>query len=182
MTNKIFLVIIYIIILILIPIFLEYLFKISVRNKKREDVIKNAKKQSNKMNKPLIIFDGPEKGFIDTNDKIENFSGDIMEIVSQLNDNTCIVIVSEILEYIPDPSRLITELKRISGNDLFVISFEKNSPRIFWDYKIVNVIDKSCYFPKNGDISWHKPNNLQTKTQQLYSYIFKILPYDIIKN
>ena len=192
--NKIFLIAIYIMILILIPLFLDFLFKITVRHKRKNEIITIAKKNANKTNKPLIIFNGISHGVVDTNDNTEKFSGDISEIISQMGDNTCVIIVSETLEYIDDLPNFIDQLKRVSGNDLYVVSLEKNSPRIFWDYNIKNVMNDTYTLPDietdvqhrnpnkmpNKKLTWMSPNNLQIKTQHMYEYFFNILPYNFI--
>jgi len=179
--SKICLILIYVAILVLIPIFLDYLFEISIRRNKKKEITDVAKARAKKTKKPLIIFNGVNKGTIDTDGKIEKFDGNVEEIINQLDNNTSVVLVSETLEYVPDLQNFIKELKRVSGGDLYALSVEKNSPRIFWDYKMVNAIDQPYFIAgKNKEITWEKPNNVQLKTQQIYSYVFKILPYDMI--
>jgi hypothetical protein len=166
---------------VLVPLFLDYLFKISIRRNKKKEIIDVAKTRAEKTKKPLIIFNGTNKGSIDSDGKVEKFDGDVSEIISQLGDNTSVVVVIETLEYIPNLQNFIKELKRVSGGDLYVFGIEKNSPRIFWDYKVVNVLDQSYFIAgKNNDLTWGTPNNLQLKTQKIYEYVFKVLPYDSI--
>uniref|UniRef100_A0A6C0CAV6 Uncharacterized protein n=1 Tax=viral metagenome TaxID=1070528 RepID=A0A6C0CAV6_9ZZZZ len=187
MTDSIFtklcLIFLYVAILILVPLFLDYLFKISIRRNKKKELTELAKARAQKVKKPLIIFNGVNGGSIDTDGKVESFDGNVSEIVSQLGDNTSVVLVAETLEYIPDLQNFIKELKRISDGDLYILGVENNSPRIFWDYKIINVLDKSYFVAKKDkEITWGSPNSLQLKTQKIYEYVFNILPYDMIVN
>lgn len=179
--SKLCLILIYIAILVLVPLFLDYLFKISIRNNKKKEMLEIAKVRAKKTKKPLIIFIGTKKGSIETDGKVESFDGDVSEIVNQLGDNTGVVMIVETLEYIPKLHNFIEDLKRISGGDLYVLGIEKNSPRIFWDYKIVNALDQPYFIANtNKELTWETPNNLQIKTQKIYEHVFKVLPYDLI--
>jgi hypothetical protein len=187
--GKIILIMIYLIIIIMIPLFLDILFKLTVRKNRKSKIKNMAQKKSIETNKSLIIFNDRYNGIVinPTNPKIiEEFTGDIVEIVNQMADNSCVIVVSETLEYIGETktdksrdsllSKTIKQLKNISGNDFYCINIEKNSPRVLWDYKIKNIMDKSFYLP--GDVvEWHQPNELQIKIQKFYFYVFKILPY-----
>ncbi len=123
-----------------------------------------------KINKPIIIFEGPNRGKIISfeNDKIEteSFSGDIYDIVSKMKDDSAIFIIQYTLEYVDatkiDLNDLIKELDRVSGGQLYIIGFEKNSPRNFWDYKIKNILDKPYYLPTDKQITWISPNGFTT--------------------
>lgn len=181
MTCKIFLIIIYLVIIILIPLFLDYLFKLTVRKKRKLQIKTLAEERAKETNKSLVIFNDQYHGIVNNiqNDgSKEEFTGDIIEIIFQMAPNSCVMVLSEVLEYIHDPNTFIEQIKTVSGNDLYTINIEKNSPRVFWDYKIKNVMNKSFYVP-NENITWSKPNKLQLHTQNFYSYIFKILPYDL---
>ena len=84
----------------------------------------------------------------------------------------------QIFEYIDDNliNDLVKELLRVSGGNLYIVNIEKNSPRIFWDHKIKNIINKPFYLPPIENIKWSTPNNLQIKIQKFYAQIFRILP------
>lgn len=175
--TKIFMVLIYLILIILIPIFLDYLFRLTVRKNRKQKIKVLAEKKSNETGKALIIFNDRFSGIVNSNGSKEPFEGDISEIIEQMADNSCVLIVNEILEYIENPGSIIEQLKIVSGGDLFTINLEKNSPKTFWDYKIKNIMAKPFYLP--GDkIEWTEPNGLQKKVQQFYYYVFKILPYN----
>jgi len=182
LVKKIFLVIIYLIIILLIPIFLDLLLKISVRKNREKQLYMMALENAKKKAQSLVVFTDRYNGFIINDvqlDKAEKFNGDIINIVDNMIDNSCIVMVSLTLEYIDNDElkRVIQNLMRISGGNLYILAIEKTSPRLFWDYKIKNIFDKSFYIPNGQKISWTFPNNLQTTTQKFYSYLFKILPY-----
>lgn len=178
---KIVLVLAYVIIIILAVIFLDILMNYTIRNNRKEKMKSLAQEKCKKTNKPLIIFDKPNHGVVvDLNGKMEEFNGNITEIVDQLKNNSCVLLIIGVLEYI-DTEKLgktIRQFKKISGGDLYCCNLEKNAPRIFWDYKIKNVMDKSFYLP-DEQIKWEKPNDLQLNVQRFYSYIFRIVPYHL---
>ena len=180
--RKAFIIIMYLIIIVLILLFLDYLFRITTRKNRKNKIFDLATKKSSETAKPIIIFNDRNNGVVVGKNKSddEKFSGDIVEIINQMADNSCVLIVSETLEYIDNDDdqlvKTIKQLQLVSGGDLYCINFEKNSPRIFWDYKIKQIMNESFYLPDNN-ISWSKPNQLQIVTQRFYSYVFKILPY-----
>jgi hypothetical protein len=181
--EKALIIIMYLIIIILIPLFLDWIFRLTVRKNRKNKILAIAKKKSLDTGKPIIIFNDRYNGMVlgsGEGQPNEEFIGDIVEITNQMADNSCILIVSETLEYIDNTNNLLSQtintLYNVSGGDLYCINFEKNSPRILWDYKLKNIMDKCFYLPENK-ITWTKPNQLQHNTQQLYFYIFKILPY-----
>ncbi len=182
--EKIILIIFYLIIIILVPLFLDYLLRITVRDTRQRQIAKLAWINAQKNNKPLIIFVDRYNGtIIEQNGKCENFKGDMVEIVDQMAKNSGVIIIAYSLEYLQTDiiKKFIDNLNRVSGGDLYILAIEKNSTRIFFDYKIKNIMNKSYYLP--GDlIEWYSPNNLQKKIQKFYSYIFKILPYNFFTN
>lgn len=181
--NKILILIMYLVIIILIVLFLDYLFKITVRKNRKNKIMELAKIKSSETNKSIIVFNDKNNGIvINTDGTKEAFNGDIIEISDQMSDNSCILVLSEILEYLDDVNEksyddIINQLKLISGGDLYCANIEKNSPRVLWDYNIKNIMDKSYYLP-GSDIIRTKPNGLQIGTQNFYRQIFKVLPYD----
>lgn len=211
--KKIFLVVIYLIIIVMIIFFLDYLFRLTVRKKRKMNIKKIAQRKALDTNKSLVIFNDRHNGIVKNisqkestggstgkvkgnakEESSEEFSGDMVEIINQMADNSCVIIVSQTLEYIDESnnnndndngqensllSKTIEQLKRVSGGDIYFINIDKNSPRAFFDYKIKNFMDKSYYVP-GEEIKWNKPNELQVKTQKFYSYIFKIIPYKFI--
>lgn len=183
--EKGILIVIYIIIIIMIPLFLDYLFKLTVRRKRKIQIKSLAMKKAKDTNKALLIFDNRYGGVVshagDFTDK-ESFDGDAVEIINQMADNSCVIVVKETLEYIDDLNDFIAQLKNVSGGDLYTVNIEKNSPRVFWDYKIKNIMNKSFYLPMDTEIQWSEPNRLQKSIQKFYSYVFKILPYNFFVN
>lgn len=190
MTNstigKIFLVAIYFIIIIMIPLFLDYLFKLTVRKKRKTQIKYLAEQKARASGRSLVIFNdryhGVVTNFAGDNATKEEFTGDILEILDQMANNCCVIVVAGTMEYIENPEILIDRLKNITGGDFYLIGIEKNSPRTLWDYKIVNILEKPYYLPTDKEIKWNQPNNLQIKLEKFYSYVFKILPYDFFVN
>lgn len=164
----------------MIPLFLDLLFKMTVRKNRKEKIKNLAKEKAKETGKSLIIFNDKTHGIVinSTDQSTETFDGDMNKIIDQMANNSCVIIVSETFEYInPDIlDKTIKKLKNISGGDFYSINIEKNSSRLLWDYKIKNIMDKSFYLP-NEKIVWEKTNNLQKNIQKFYSYVFKIIPY-----
>lgn len=178
MVNKIIVILIYLMIIIIIPFFIDYLFKLTLR-KKRENMIKNEAQNMSKLSgKPLVYFYGCDRGEIDG----EEFTGDIAEIINQMANDSCTIVTFESLEYVNDVEKVLNELKRVAGGDLFMVNVEKKSPRAFWDYQLNNLFEKSQYRPSDKNIKWDTPNDLQLKTQKIYEYIFCLLPYSSVSN
>lgn len=181
--EKIFVIISYFVIIILIVLFLDYLFKITVRRNRKNKIMDLAMKKSNDSKKPIVVFNDKNNGVvINTDGTKEGFTGNITEIVNQMADDSCVLVVSETLEYIDDDknnlfSDIIKQFISVSGGDFYCSNIEKNSPRALWDYNIKNIMDKSFYLP-GDNINWTKPNDLQLKIQKFYYQIFRILPYN----
>jgi len=182
--NKLCMIFIYLIIIILIPLFLDYLFRLSVRRKRKLNMLYLARKKSATTKKPLLIFNDRSNGIIsdsgDPSKDKEEIQGEITEIIGLLKPNSFVILVSETLEYVDDVKKLTEELNVASGSDLYIVCFEKNSPRVFWDYKIKNIMNEPFYILSESDkeIKWSNPTNLQKSIQHFYSYVFKILPYN----
>jgi len=143
-----------------------------------------AEKKSKKTKKPLLIFNSKTSGIIDSTfvdgGKREEFEGDIDILLEQLKDNAFVVVLSETLEYVPEPEKTIQSARRVSGGNMYIVSLESSSPRIWFDYKINQYMEKPYYIPTDTQISWNIPNGLQTRVQGIYRQVFKVVPYDRI--
>lgn len=184
--KKTFIIFVYLLIILMIPIFLDYLFELTIRSKRLLRIENSARKISKQTNKPVVIFNGLAKGNIRSvdginPDTIEDFDGDIMEILTEMMDNSAVIVLNKTIEYEKNPVALITEARRVSGGDLFIVSIEKNSPRIFWDNEIINITEKSEYTNLDKEIKLIKMNNLQQKIRRIYSYFFKIIPIELFR-
>lgn len=179
--SKLIIILIYIGIIILIPIFLEYLFRITVRRKRKNKIMELAKIRAETNKKDLIVITSPTSGYIKnlSNNNIEYFKGNIYDILENIRDDSAVIIVDKTLEYYENPTNIIQNINRVSNNNAYYINIEKNSPRTFIDYKLKNIMNKSFYLP-NERVKWTKANDLQTKVQNFYYYVFKILPYNSI--
>ncbi len=184
--NKVCMMLIYAGIIILIPIFLDYLFRLTVRSKRRLNIKHLAEKKATETGKPLLIFNNRSGGIIsqtgDLSKDNEEFECEITQCIEMMKANSFVVVVSETLEYVSDVEKLLKDLYVVSGGDLYVIGIEKNAPRIFFDYKIINIMDSPFYIPTDTQIKWLGPNQLQKSAQKFYSYVFSVLPYDFFTN
>lgn len=176
---KILVVFLYSFIIIMIPLFLDFLFRITIR-RKRLLIIKNmAKEKSRITNKPLIIFNDRYHGILfDNSGHLERFSGDIMEITSKMMDNCCVIVIIQTLEYLNEKSYsyFLEQIERISGGDFYFINLERKSPRILWDYKLNNIINNVYCLPHECNLTWKKPSKMQKVIQDFYNYLLKFLP------
>lgn len=183
-SHKIFTILIYALLILAIPIFLDYLFRLTVRRKRRLNIMLQAEKKSKKTKKPILIFNSVSEGIIDgtfvDGAQKEDFDGHIDILLDKLQDNAFVIVLSETLEYVSEPEKTIQMARRVSGGDLYIVSLESSSPRIWFDYKLRQYMEKPFYLPTDSTISWNIPNNLQLKTQNIYAQIFKIIPYDRI--
>ncbi|AGC01844.1 hypothetical protein H012_gp619 [Acanthamoeba polyphaga moumouvirus] len=183
--STILLVIIYALIIISIPLFLDYILS-NMKKNCTQKIFSQAKKKSNELNKPIILFQDKNHGIIINNNEIESFDGDIVNICKELDDSSCILILYEVLEYINDPDDifikdLVHNIKRISGDDFYIININKHSPKIYLDHNILNIMDKDIY-QFEDKISYRNPSKIEQKIQNIYRYFFKIVPYENIKH
>lgn len=174
-SKKLILVIFYIIIIILIPLFLDVLFKYTVRKKRKDAIMKMARQKSKKIKIPIMIINHGDVTIIKdkTFTKLGKYSN-----IEKSKDEKHVIVIIETLEYIEEYkiNDFLSELYEISDGNMYFVNIEKNSPRIWWDYNIKNVMDKSFYLP-NDKIIWSTPDKIQKKIQKFYYYVFKILPY-----
>lgn len=177
--NFILKIIIYILIVLVIFLFIDFLFKITIRKRKWKQMYYLARQLSIIKQKPIMIIYDLHHAIIEPSHKIQ---GNIAEIITQMPNNRYILIVSQLLEFETDPKNLIYHCKRISGNDTFFINIEMNSPRIWWDYKLKNIMHSPFYLPHDREIKWTVVSKKQKKIHNLYSIIFKILPYNFFTN
>ena len=183
-TNIIVMIIVYMICIILIPLFLDYLFRLTIRSKRRLAVKNLAQKKAKATGKPLVVFNSKSNGVVSQSGDLdstdtESFECDINQCISALKENSVVLVVSETLEYVPNVEELLNSIRTASGGDFYIIGLEKNSPRIFYDYKIKNIMSEPFYIPgSSAQIKWSAPNPLQKSIQDFYSIIFKVLPYD----
>lgn len=177
--NFVFKILIYILIILIIFLFIDFLFKITIRKRKWKQMHYLAKQLSLIKNKPIMIIYDSNNALVEPYNKIQ---GNIGEIITKMPNNKYILIVSQLLEYDQDPKKLIYHCKRISGNDTFFINIEVNSPRIWWDYKLKSIMHSPFYLPHDKEIKWINISNKQKKVHNIYSIIFKFLPYNFFTN
>ncbi|AZL89471.1 hypothetical protein QKC54_gp0352 [Megavirus baoshan] len=178
--GQILLIVIYIILILSIPFFLDYYLQSKKIKCIQESILKDAKKLSEDNDKPLIIFNNQEQGFVIDKNQIEQFTGNIEDVLPELADNSCVLILYEILEYIDDPENIITNTRRVSGDNYIIINMTNNSPKTYWDHRIKNIMNKPQY-NKDDNIIYNKLSNIQKKTQNIYRYLFTLFPDKYIR-
>ena len=132
--------IVYIVLFILILLVIDIYMSI-LRNRNRIRVFKEAKEQSKKTNKPLLVIGNPNSGFWNKNimkgygcgdlctDLIgcdncpKSIKGDLLDVLNILKTNKYVIFESCVLEYI-DKNRtneIKKQIQRVSGNDYYQV-------------------------------------------------------------
>lgn len=106
------------------------------RRVERGRVYELARQRSNQTGKPLLVVGAPDGGVTsgypcgDMTVDLQSSSGcpayfqaDITRRLP-FEDDSCVVFVSCVLEYVDDYEAAIRELHRVAGNDLFVVRVE----------------------------------------------------------
>jgi hypothetical protein len=115
------------------------LFWYQKRRKNRESVYQAALRRSKELKRPLVIIGAPDRGAtkspweeaalvvdIGPSDVVppkKFLQADICERLP-IKDNSCVVYVACVLEYVGDGPAAMRELQRISGGHLFVVRVE----------------------------------------------------------
>ena len=156
------------ILLILVAIFYDSIF---VRNYRRFHYYKMASMQSKKLNKKLIVVGCPWSGgisgkislflklykcgdlLIDKKEKSNcknHIQTDLKKFLEKQNDNSMVIFVSVVLEYVDDLNETIVELERVAGRNLFIVPID-----IIWErwFKI-NMGNYNHLKRKNLIIKW----------------------------
>jgi hypothetical protein len=55
----------------------------------------------------------------------KQIKGDIIDIIPKMKSNSYVIFISCVLEFIKDLDYLYNELKRVSGNDLYIVYVKK---------------------------------------------------------
>ena len=164
-----------------IIIFLIFIFFYDIliqRPFKRFFYYKLAKKCSEKKNKKLLVIGCPSSGGlsskiynykcgditvdINTCDCENNIKLDITKGFKNFKENSCVVFISAVLEYI-EPSKMhfvLSELNRISGGDLYVVPINNI---------IDNIIPNFGSYYQNNEFLIRK--NKIIKSPPFYNYI-----------
>jgi hypothetical protein len=147
--------VLYFIIIILILIGLYEQYSGFTRQRKRLKYFKIAKERSQIVNKPLIVIGDPYNGkgskfwskFIPTYGcgdfcvdltgcpKCENgIQNDILNYLKGLKDNSCVIFISCVLEYVNNLDEVIKELERVTGSNknLVIVTVQKFSLASFF--------------------------------------------------
>lgn len=169
--------IILIIYIILFPFLLECINKPSM--KKRKHKIIDKAKCSLKKGKALVVFEGPNEGYVinyQLNDKTRHkFNGDIEEIIPNLLDDSASIVLIHVLEYVNNPDKLISEVRRVSGGDFYILNhgIDINCVRSFWDSQIKRELPEIIYNCPKNEIKWIPLDNMTKNIQKIYG---KIIP------
>lgn len=157
--------IVYYIILFVIIIALYEILHQCYRQYERKNLFKLAKQRSIELSKPLVVIGDPTNGggsklwgktysggdyCIDLtgcpNEKQSiNIKGDVVQSLREnFKDNSSVIYVSCVLEYVENIEECISELKRVAGDNMFIVTV---SP-----YCLMS----RFYFMKLGDVSLSK--------------------------
>lgn len=172
------------IIIIFLPMLLDYLDKKLHKDRIIDKSFYQIRDYAKIKMKPMIIFTSFDTGYIidPRNTTVQLVNGHIMDLILNLSDDSCVVLLIYVLEYIPTDKlkKVLNKLVQISGGDLYTINLDKSSPRIYWDPMVKNVMENAKYYPQDR-IQWSLPNKFQLTLQSIYSKFFTIVPYHHIK-
>lgn len=105
------------------------------RTKLRSSVYAQAAARAKELGKPLVVVGAPDGGVtsgygcgditidIAKSSCPKPMTADITKKIP-LDDNSCVVFVSCVLEYVSDYQAALCELQRISGGNLFIVRVE----------------------------------------------------------
>ena len=169
-------ILILIIILILITLFYDSIFQ---RNFRRYNYYKQALKLSKKLNKKLLVVGCPWSGgfsgkislllklygcgdiLIDIKKKSKcpnHVESDLKSFLTQQEDNSYVIFISVVLEYIDDIEETIIELKRVSGTNIYIVPID-----IIWEKWLkINMGNYNHLDRKNLALKW-TPKYNETK-------------------
>lgn len=187
--NTMLNVLLYLLVLLLIPLIIEKLFSLTIRKNRATDISFYILSNSLKKNKPILIFNQNGKGYLvennsDDNDeniktKTTEFTGDIFEIINSLKENSTIIVFNGVIEYDNEPLKLINLAMKVSGGDLYIIGFEKNSTRPYMDDRMKIILDKPYYMPNTiKDIKWSEVKDIHKYFNMFYGKIIRNSPND----
>ena len=155
------------------------------RNFRRYKYYRNAKKSATKKNKKLLVIGCPKAGGVSGKisyyfnlygcgdvlvDSCENspcpnhLKADALEFLLRQRNSEFVIFVSVVLEYIPNLEKLIPELYRVSGGDLFVVPidiiYEKVFPVNLGRYNYLNRVNLITKFPpRDNKIEFRRIKN-----------------------
>lgn len=150
------------------------------RQRDRISYYNMAINKSKQLNKPLIVYGDPYNGtgskiyntFMKTygcGDECIDLTGcpkcingkkqDILEHLKSKPDNSCVVFISCVLEYIPHIDKVIPEILRVAGtwDNVYVVTVNKNTFSAYM-YKNKHDISRNIVFapPEYKNISYIK--------------------------
>lgn len=150
------------------------------RQKERYIYYQMAKKRAIELNKPLIVYGDPYNGngsklynkFMKTygcGDETVDLTGcpscpngkkqDILSHLKSQNNNSCIIFISCVLEYVNEIDQVIPEIYRVAGDwkNIFIVSIGENTLSAHF-YKDKNDVSKNIVYapPKYKNITYKK--------------------------
>jgi len=182
---NIFTIILILLTIIIIPIFLDIVMRISVRHKKRTSIYFKSLQKARRKNKPLLILSYDYNILIKENELNndrpigEKINEDVITVLSKMKDNSVIICVIEILEYYDNPNEIWQEINRVSGGKMYSFNLDKMAPKLMFDYRIKNVMNKEYYNSDDMIIETNKLKPYQLKSQEFYKKIFMFVPNSI---
>ena len=112
------------------------------RREQRKRLYRRAKARAKELGKPLVVIGSPTAGVVNRYVGLDYGCGDLCidlqgcatcknqvaksveEVLPRLKDESCVVFVSCVLEYVDDVRPVWRELRRVSGGELFIACVE----------------------------------------------------------
>lgn len=111
-------------------------------DKRASKHIKQWKQNAMDKSKPLLIFYDANHGEIHHEDGTsDNFTANIFDVLPEMEENSCLIVVKNVIEYISDEDliKLRKLLHSVSGGNYIILSREILSTDIFIDPRIIKV-------------------------------------------
>lgn len=167
--NKYLIIIMILIILILLNEFIQGL----LRQKERKEIFIQAKTRSKNINKPLVVIGDPYYGYgtrfyglfmdgYECGDETvditgapkcsKNYKMDILDYLKKQKNNSKVLFISCVLEYIDNIDEVISEIYRVAGssNNIFIVAVSKYTLSAYLyqedEYSAKNIIFGAPYY------------------------------------
>ncbi len=171
--------------IIIIPIFLDIVIRISSRHKKRTSIYFKSLQKARRKTKPLLIL-SYDYNILIKEDEINNdrpvgekLNEDIITLLNKMKDNSAIICAIEVLEYYDNPQEIWYEINRVSGGKMYSFNLEKTAPKIMFDYRIKHIMNKEYFNSDDKLIYFNNLKTYQLKSQVFYKKLFMFIPSNI---
>ena len=174
--NTLLMIILIIIILVYLPVLISSYYSNANLNNMCNNIIPIAINQA-KPNKDVYIFYYDNTYEIIINGKFYSSYGNIIDVLSEMKNNSCVIITVGVLEYYNYDvvDHILNKINDVSGGHYHIINYS-NSIRMYWDTRIKTIFSKQ-YYDNIENIRIVDFSDIQNFTRSIYQYI---IPFFIL--